>query len=120
MHAVADVVRPREAGCRQGGEGRAYRLSGRRHGRVPRKRVRPGSDGITPRRKLVSRMRAWNSRWSHRVFRLARALRLPALYLRWARAALAIYQALTYSRGPRGQAVAGIGSRLGTKRNGRS
>lgn len=113
------VVRTQEAGFRQRREGLAYRLSWRRRGLTPRKRVRPGSDGITPRRKLVYRMRAWNSRWSHRVFALARALRLPAIYLQWARAALQVYQALTYSRGRLGGAIDIVESRLGAKRSSR-
>jgi hypothetical protein len=43
------------------------------------------------------------ARWSHRVFWLARALGLPGLYISWARVSLALYQALTWSRGPLGR-----------------
>ncbi|WP_186417319.1 Coenzyme F420 hydrogenase/dehydrogenase, beta subunit C-terminal domain [Bosea sp. CS1GBMeth4] len=113
------VRRTQEAGFRQRREGLAYRLGWRRRGLAPRKRVRPGSDGITLRRRLVYRMRASISRWSHRVFRLARALRLPSLYLLWARAALAIYQALTYSRGRLGRFVDWVENRFRDGRSGR-
>ena len=41
--------------------------------------------------------------WSHRVFALARRLGRPGLYLAWARAALAAYQGLAYSRGRLGR-----------------
>lgn len=87
------------AGLRQRREGLAYRLSWRRSGLKPRKRVAPGSRGLTVRRKLVYRARALISAWSHRVFRLARWLRRPGVYVRWARAMLAVYSGLAYSRG---------------------
>jgi hypothetical protein len=50
-------------------------------------------------------MRGAIARWSHRVFWLARTARLPRLYLGWARATLAVYQALAWSRGPLGRLV---------------
>lgn len=87
------------AGLRQRREGLAYRLSWRRTGIRPRKRVPPGSSGLSVRRKLVYRARALISAWSHRVFRLARWLRRPGIYVRWARAMLAVYGGLAYSRG---------------------
>ena len=37
------------------------------------------------------------------MFSLARSLRIPALYLLWARTILRLYQALAWSRGPLGQ-----------------
>lgn len=101
------VQRTQEAGFRHRREGLSYRLSLRRSGLMPRKRVPPRSAGITPRRKLVYRMRAFDSRWSHRVFRLARALAWPGVYILWARTALGVYRALTYSRGPLGRAIDG-------------
>ena len=113
------VVRTQEAGFRHRREGLAYRLSWLRRGLMPRKRVRPNSQGIAPRRKLVYRMRAWISRWSHPVFGLARALRMPAIYVRWARAVLAVYQALTYSRGRLGQVIDLVESRLSVLWSGR-
>jgi len=36
---------------------------------------------------------------SHRVFALARALKRPAIYTRWASAVLAFYRALAWSHG---------------------
>ena len=54
-------------------------------------------------RAAEGRARAGIAVWSHRVFRLARALRMPGLYLAWARTALAVYQALAYSRGRLGR-----------------
>lgn len=104
----ADFVRrTQEAGFRQRREGLAYRLSLRRRRLMPRKRVHPCGHGIAPRRKLVYRMRASTSRWSHRIFWLARLLGWPALYILWARATLGTYRALTYSRGPLGRAIDG-------------
>lgn len=114
------IMRTQEAGFRQRREGLAYRLSWRRRGLAPRKRVRPSSQGIAPRRKLVYRMRAWISRWSHPVFEVARVLQMPALYLRWARGTLAVYQALTYSRGRLGQVIDLVERRLSMRRNSRS
>jgi coenzyme F420-reducing hydrogenase beta subunit len=112
------VVRTQAAGFRQRREGLAYRLSWRRRGLDPRKRVTPRSGGITLRRKLIYRMRALNSAWSHRIFWLARALRLPAVYVLWARAALSAYQALAYSRGPLGRLVDASERRLSRKQAG--
>jgi coenzyme F420-reducing hydrogenase beta subunit len=112
------VLRTQEAGFRQRREGLAYRLSWRRRGLKPRKRVTARSGGITPRRKLIYRMRALNSRWSHRVFRLADMLRLPAIYIVWARAALATYQALAYSRGPLGKLIDALERQLSAKQRG--
>ena len=108
------VRRTQAAGLRQRREGLAYRLARADLPITPRKRVRP-SRAIPGRRKLIYRMRAWISRWSHRIFRLARALRWPDLYVRWGKAAVAGYHGLAYSRGwlgalvdrvidPRGQA----------------
>jgi coenzyme F420-reducing hydrogenase beta subunit len=114
------VTRTQEAGFRQRREGLAYRLSWRRRGLAPRKRVRPSSQGIAPRRKLVYRMRAWISRWSHPVFEVARVLRMPALYIGWARGTLAVYQALTYSRGRLGHVIDSVERRLSMLWNSRS
>jgi coenzyme F420-reducing hydrogenase beta subunit len=93
------IARTQAAGLRHRREGLAYRLTWARRGLVPKKRVRPGAAGLPLRRRLVFRMRAHIARWSHRVFWLARTLRLPWLYLGWARSALVLYQGLTWSRG---------------------
>jgi coenzyme F420-reducing hydrogenase beta subunit len=92
------------AGFRQRREGLSLRLAGR-HGLTPRKRVPARRPPITIRRWAVYRLREQISAWSHRVFLLARRLRRPGLYLRWARMALALYQAITWSRGRLGAAL---------------
>jgi coenzyme F420-reducing hydrogenase beta subunit len=96
------IVRTQAAGLRHRRDGLAYRLSWRRRGLKPRKRVAPSAD-LPLRRKLVYRMRHAIARWSHPMFRLARAMHKPAIYTRWARAALRAYQSLTWSRGRLGQ-----------------
>ncbi|WP_436822869.1 Coenzyme F420 hydrogenase/dehydrogenase, beta subunit C-terminal domain [Variovorax sp. DT-64] len=96
---AAFVQRTQAAGFRQRREGLAYRLTWRRRGLRPRKRVPPSASSLGLRRKLVYRMRAAITMWSRRLYRLATWIRLPGLYLRWARAATALYHALAYSRG---------------------
>lgn len=96
---AAFVRETQAAGFRQRREGLAYRLTWRRRGLLPPKRVRPGAAGLSWRRKRIYRTRAAISRWSHKMARLASALAAPWLYTRWARVALAYYQGLTYSRG---------------------
>lgn len=93
------------AGLRQRREGLAYRLSWRRAGLTPVKRVAPART-LPWRRKLIYRMRAAITRWSRRLFALARATGTTTLYVRWARGALALYQALAYSRGRIGRWIA--------------
>jgi coenzyme F420-reducing hydrogenase beta subunit len=97
------VARTQDAGLRHRREGLAYRLTWARRGVVPRKRVAPGAAGLPLRRRMVYRMRGSIARWSHRVFWLASATRLPGLYLVWARGALAVYQGVAWSRGPIGR-----------------
>jgi coenzyme F420-reducing hydrogenase beta subunit len=92
------VVRTQAAGLRHRRDGLAYRLSWRRRGLKPRKRVQARAD-LPVRRKLVYRTRYGIARWSNRMFRTARALRSPWLYTAWARAVLRFYQSLTWSRG---------------------
>jgi coenzyme F420-reducing hydrogenase beta subunit len=92
------VERTQAAGLRHRRDGLAYRLTWRRKGIVPRKRVAP-SPLLPLRRKLVYRMRAFIARWSLRMFRLAKAAGRPSIYLAWARAMLALYQGLTWSHG---------------------
>ena len=98
------VVQTQAAGLRHRREGLAYRLSRRRSGIMPIKRVTASAD-LPLRRKLVYRMRYEIARWSHRMFRLARALRRPAIYLVWARSSLRVYQALAWSRGRLGRMI---------------
>jgi coenzyme F420-reducing hydrogenase beta subunit len=96
------IVRTQAAGLRHRRDGLAYRLSWRRRGIKPRKRVAPSS-GLPLRRKLVYRLRHAIARWSHRMFRLAKASHWPALYTFWARASLRLYQSVTWSRGVLGK-----------------
>ena len=90
------------AGLRHRRRGLAYRLTWRRRGVVPRKRV-DASSALPVRRKLVYRLRFAIACQSHRVFRLARALNAPAIYIVWARAMLRLYQSVTWSRGRLGK-----------------
>ena len=94
------IIDTQAAGFRHRREGLAYRLSWMKPRPVqPRKRVRPGGAGLPLRRRLVYRLRAGISRWSHRTMRIARTLDAPLLYTRWAKASLSLYQAITWSRG---------------------
>lgn len=100
---AAFVAKTQAAGLRQRREGLAYRLTWRRSGVRPRKRVAP-SGRLPWRRKGIYRMRAVISAGSHPVFALARRLRWPGLYEIWGRACLGIYHGLAYSRGAWGKA----------------
>ncbi|HYC67084.1 Coenzyme F420 hydrogenase/dehydrogenase, beta subunit C-terminal domain [Brevundimonas sp.] len=103
----ADFIhRTQAAGFRHRREGLAWRLSWPRPGRVrPRKRIAPGRRGLPLRRRAVYAMRFLISRWSRPMFQLARRTGRPGLYLRWAAAMLALYQALAWSRGRLGAAL---------------
>lgn len=92
------VEQTQAAGFRQRREGLAYRLTWARRGVRPRKRVAP-SAALPRHRKLIYRLRYFISAASHRVFRVARAVRQPALFLGWARAVLAMYHGLAYHKG---------------------
>ncbi len=96
------IVRTQAAGLRHRRDGLAYRLTWRRRGIVPRKRVAPSAN-LPLRRKLVYRLRYSIARWSHRILRLARALGMPGLYVTWAGSVLRLYQSLTWSRGRLGK-----------------
>lgn len=93
------VAQTQAAGFRQRREGLAYRLTWARRGPVqPRKRVAPSA--VLPRqRKLIYRFRAFISAASHQVFRAARVVRRPRVFLGWARAVLAMYHGLAYHQG---------------------
>jgi coenzyme F420-reducing hydrogenase beta subunit len=92
------VIRTQAAGLRHRREGLAYRLSWRRRGIRPAKRV-SASAQLPLRRKLVYRLRYLIARWSNPMFRLARSLGAPKLYLVWARTILRLYQSVAWSRG---------------------
>ena len=103
------VEQTQAAGFRQRREGLAYRLCWPRSGLRPRKRVAPDARAPSPRRKLIYRMRAVITAWSHRVFLLAGLTGRPNVYVHWARAAVAVYHALAYSRGKLGELVDRLG-----------
>lgn len=95
----ADFVRRTQAaGLRHRREGLALRLAWRKaqggRGLQPRKRVAAVAPPLPLWRRLVYRMRAHISRWSHRLYRFA-----PGLHPHWARFSLAAYQGLAYGHG---------------------
>lgn len=92
------IANTQAAGFRQRREGLAYRLTWRRRGLQPRKRVAP-SRALPFQRKLIYRLRYGTSAWSHRVFWLARWQHAPTIYVAWAHAALRLYHGLAYGRG---------------------
>jgi coenzyme F420-reducing hydrogenase beta subunit len=92
------IANTQAAGFRQRREGLAYRLTWRRRGLKPRKRVAP-SNQLPFQRKLIYRLRYGISAWSHRMFWLARWQQAPAIYITWAHAALRFYHGLAYGRG---------------------
>jgi hypothetical protein len=95
------VIQTQAAGLRHRREGLAYRLGWRRRGIKPVKRV-TASARLPLRRKLVYRLRYSIARWSNPLFRLARRLHAPRLYLIWARCILRLYQSVAWSRGSLG------------------
>jgi coenzyme F420-reducing hydrogenase beta subunit len=101
LHEVdaAFVHETQAAGFRQRREGLAFRLS--RHApRLPlRKRVDPDGVRVGTRRKLIYGLRRAISRWSHRMFYVARLTRSPPVYLFCGRTVLGLYHGLAYSRG---------------------
>lgn len=100
---AAFVIATQAAGFRHRREGLAFRLSWRRSGKRPQKRVVAARGGLGGRRMAIYAMRYGISFWSHRVFWLARRLNWPWLYLAWARTMLACYHGFAYSRGPVGR-----------------
>ena len=111
------VISTQAAGFRQRREGLSFRQTFAPPRVRPRKRVKPGSYPLSAHRKAIYLMRYGISRWSHRVFFLARAARLPALYLAWARASLTCYHGLAYSRGLAGRIAGWFGLSGGEERH---
>ncbi|WP_210487712.1 Coenzyme F420 hydrogenase/dehydrogenase, beta subunit C-terminal domain [Rufibacter aurantiacus] len=97
------VEQTQAAGFRQRREGLAYRLTWPRSGVQPRKRVTPDDKTPTAQRKLIYRMRYYLSMGSHKMFRLARQLDAPKLYINWAAMALAAYHGFAYHQGKLGE-----------------
>jgi coenzyme F420-reducing hydrogenase beta subunit len=93
------VARTQAAGLRQRREGLAWRLSQRRDGLRLRKRVGADARATGLRRRLVYRMRAAISSWSHRVFRFARRAGKVRVYIAWASVVASAYHALAYPHG---------------------
>ena len=102
------IVSTQAAGFRQRREGLSFRLAWPRLGLRPIKRVGAQWLGLPSRRMLIYLMRFSLSRWSHRMFWLARKLDRPRIYTSWARLALSSYHALAYSRGAVGRIVEGL------------
>ena len=96
------IANTQAAGLRHRRDGLAYRLTWAKSGIQPRKRVLPSAE-LPLRRKLVYRLRFMIARESHRMLRLARTMGRPAVYTRWARASLRLYQSVTWSRGRLGK-----------------
>lgn len=84
------VERTQTSGLRMRREGLAYRLTWAKKGVRPVKRVAP-DNRLPQTRKLVYRMRQGITKGSHRVFGLARSMKLPALYILWAKLAGKVY-----------------------------
>ena len=89
------IAETQAAGLRQRREGLAYRLTWRRRGISPRKRVEP-SRRLPLKRKLIYRLRAAISFASHRLAWLARRGGEPMLYVRWASLSRQVYHRLAY------------------------
>ncbi|HET7896549.1 MAG TPA: Coenzyme F420 hydrogenase/dehydrogenase, beta subunit C-terminal domain, partial [Flavisolibacter sp.] len=102
---AAFVEQTQAAGLRQRREGLAYRLTWAPHGVQPVKRVAPDKHKPAKERKKIYRMRYRISKWSHKMFWLARVTGMPQLYLRWASIAAAVYHGLAYHKGKFGEMV---------------
>lgn len=94
------VEHTQASGLRQRREGLAYRLSWATPDGVRLlKRVAPNANELSKDRKRIYRMRHMISKWSHRMFLLARRTHIPQIYLTWARLIAAIYHGLAYNQG---------------------
>ncbi|HZH97327.1 MAG TPA: Coenzyme F420 hydrogenase/dehydrogenase, beta subunit C-terminal domain [Fimbriimonadaceae bacterium] len=96
------VVETQAAGFRQRREGLAYRLTWRKRGLKPRKRVDPDVPS-SRRRSLIYRTRAVISRWSHRMFWISKYLKTPRIFTSWSKGMVSFYHGFAYSRGKLGQ-----------------
>jgi coenzyme F420-reducing hydrogenase beta subunit len=102
---AAFVEQTQAAGFRQRREGLAYRLTWAPRGVQPVKRVAPDRNLPANDRKKIYRMRYSISKWSHKMFWLARKAGMPQFYIRWARMAAAVYHGLAYHKGKFGEMV---------------
>ncbi len=87
------------AGFRQRREGLAYRLTWATKNVQPEKRVKPDKDRPEKARKLIYKTRYRISKWSHRMFWLAKRSGMPGIYLSWARLAASFYHGIAYHKG---------------------
>jgi coenzyme F420-reducing hydrogenase beta subunit len=92
------VARTQAAGLRHRREGLAYRLTWAPKGIQPIKRVRPDSCNLPKARKMIYRMRYHISKWSHRLFWLAKKMKMPVIYLFWARITTSVYFGVAYHK----------------------
>lgn len=97
------VEQSQAAGFRQRREGLAYRLTWATKKIKPVKRVAPDFLSPAKQRKIIYRLRYYISKWSHRMFRFARQLNAPKIYIRWAGMATAAYFGLAYHKGKLGE-----------------
>jgi coenzyme F420-reducing hydrogenase beta subunit len=97
------VEQTQAAGFRQRREGLAYRLTWAPTGVQPIKRVPADASRPEKSRKLIYRTRFWISKWSHRMFWLARKMNMPGIYINWARFAAAFYHGIAYHKGNFGE-----------------
>jgi hypothetical protein len=95
----AFIEKTQAAGFRQRREGLAYRLTWNKKGLQPIKRVAPDSETITKQRKVIYRTRYYISSRGVRIFRFARRINMPKLYIWWARIVASIYHGLAYHKG---------------------
>jgi coenzyme F420-reducing hydrogenase beta subunit len=95
----AFVEQTQAAGFRQRREGLAYRLTWAPKGIQPEKRVKPDAQRPEQSRKVIYRTRYWISKWSHRMFWLARKTGIHGIYLSWARYAASYYHGIAYHKG---------------------
>lgn len=93
------VAQTQAAGLRQRREGLAYRLTWASRGIQPIKRVKPDNHSLSRPRKIVYQMRFQISKWSHRLFWLARKMGMPVIYLFWAKLATSVYFGVAYHKG---------------------
>jgi coenzyme F420-reducing hydrogenase beta subunit len=97
------VEQTQAAGFRQRREGLAYRLTWAPTGVQPIKRVPADANRPEKSRKLIYRTRFWISKWSHRMFWLARKMNMPGIYINWACFAAAFYHGIAYHKGNFGE-----------------
>jgi coenzyme F420-reducing hydrogenase beta subunit len=93
------VTQTQAAGFRQRREGLAYRLTWNKKGVKPCKRVVPDSVTLKKQRKIIYRIRYLITASSHTIFRLATRIKMPQVYILWARFTLSIYHGIAYHHG---------------------